>query len=48
MQVDLSGVRALVTGSTKGNGRAIARELAANGAEVVINGLKARIPSRRL
>jgi NAD(P)-dependent dehydrogenase (short-subunit alcohol dehydrogenase family) len=38
MQVDLSGLRALVTGSTKGIGRAIAREL---GAEVVINGRKA-------
>jgi NAD(P)-dependent dehydrogenase (short-subunit alcohol dehydrogenase family) len=41
MRVDLSGLRALVTGSTKGIGRAIARELAANGAEVVINGRKA-------
>jgi len=41
MQVDLSGLRALVTGSTKGIGRAIAQELAANGAEVVINGRKA-------
>src|SRR5580700_8642943 len=41
MQVDLSGLRALVTGSTKSIGRAIARELAANGAEVVINGRKA-------
>ena len=40
MQVDLSGLRALVTGSTKGIGRPIARELAANGAEVVINGRK--------
>ena len=41
MQVDLSGLRALVTGSTKGIGRAIAQTLAANGAEVVINGRKA-------
>jgi NAD(P)-dependent dehydrogenase (short-subunit alcohol dehydrogenase family) len=41
MQVDLSGLRALVTGSTKGIGRAIAQALAANGAEVVINGRKA-------
>jgi predicted GNAT family acetyltransferase len=37
MQVDLSESRALVTGS-KGIGRAIAQEPAANGPEVVING----------
>jgi NAD(P)-dependent dehydrogenase (short-subunit alcohol dehydrogenase family) len=40
MRVDLSNLRALVTGSTKGIGRAIALKLAANGAEVVVNGRK--------
>jgi NAD(P)-dependent dehydrogenase (short-subunit alcohol dehydrogenase family) len=40
MHVDLSGLRALVTGSTKGIGRAIAQTLAENGADVVINGRK--------
>jgi NAD(P)-dependent dehydrogenase (short-subunit alcohol dehydrogenase family) len=40
MHVDLSGLRALVTGSTKGIGRAAAQKLASCGAEVVINGRK--------
>ena len=41
MQVDLSGLRALVTGSTKGIGFAIAQKLAASGAAVGVNGRKA-------
>ena len=38
MNIDLSGKRAVVTGSTAGIGLAIARGLAGAGAEVVVNG----------
>jgi NAD(P)-dependent dehydrogenase (short-subunit alcohol dehydrogenase family) len=37
---ELQGMRALVTGSTRGIGRAIALELAAAGAEVIVHGRK--------
>src|SRR5947209_1541408 len=41
MQIDLSGKRAIVTGSSAGIGFAIAQGLAAAGAAVVINGRNA-------
>jgi len=38
MQIDLSGKRAVVTGSTQGIGFAIAKGLAASGAHIIVNG----------
>lgn len=38
MQIDLTGKRALVTGSTEGIGYAIVRQLSRAGADVVVNG----------
>lgn len=43
MKIDLKGHRAAVTASTSGIGLAIARGLAAAGADVVINGRKAEV-----
>jgi 2-amino-4-hydroxy-6-hydroxymethyldihydropteridine diphosphokinase len=39
---ELTGLRALVTGSTSGIGRAIALELAAGGADVIVHGRRSR------
>ena len=44
---ELTGQRALVTGSTSGIGRAIALELAAAGADVIIHGRRSRKRRRR-
>ena len=40
MKIDLSGKTAVVTGSTAGIGKAIARGLASTGASVIVNGRK--------
>jgi NAD(P)-dependent dehydrogenase (short-subunit alcohol dehydrogenase family) len=46
MNLELKGKRALVTGSTAGIGRAVAQLLAAEGAEVIVNGrTEARVAS---
>src|SRR5205807_1874830 len=39
---ELAGLRALVTGSTGGIGRAVALELAAGGADVIVHGRRSR------
>jgi NAD(P)-dependent dehydrogenase (short-subunit alcohol dehydrogenase family) len=46
MKIDLSGKRAIVTGSTAGIGYAIAKGLAQAGAEVVVNGRTAAAVER--
>ena len=42
MKIDLSGQKALITGGTRGIGRAIAIELARHGADVAINYMRNR------
>ncbi len=44
----LDGQAAIVTGASRGIGRAVARELAANGANVVVNYFQSEQPAREL
>lgn len=43
MDLHLTGKKALITGSTKGIGKAIATELAREGADVIVNGRQASV-----
>jgi NAD(P)-dependent dehydrogenase (short-subunit alcohol dehydrogenase family) len=45
-QRDLSDLKALVTGATSGLGRAIAFQLARDGADVTVQGFRLRTSSR--
>jgi 3-oxoacyl-[acyl-carrier protein] reductase len=46
MKLDLSGATAVVTGAGRGMGRATAKELARNGADIVVNDLDADVAER--
>lgn len=48
MNIDLTGKTALVTGSTGGIGLAIAKGLAASGADVIVNGRKTETVNRAI
>ncbi len=47
-KIDLSGKKALVTGGSRGIGRAIARRLARSGADVAINYVRHRKPAEEI
>ena len=46
-QRDLAGLKALVTGATSGLGRAIASQLARDGADVIVHGATPRVVHRQ-